>query len=956
MARRSKQTTNQIRGARAACAALAALLASPLLAQVPWRVEAGPEPDAWALPMDRGAAGLWQTLLKLHTRASLLMITAHPDDEDGGMLSYESRGQGARVAMLTLNRGEGGQNVMSDDYWDALGLVRTEELLGAGRYAGINQYFTSVADFGFSKTKEEALAQWGKERVLADVVRVVREVRPLVLTSVFVGGPSDGHGHHQVAGEMTQEVYLAAGDPNAFPDQIKAGLMPWKPLKVYARVPAYAVSDKGLFDYATGKYLPVRFFDYVNQRWIEGPLTTTLEVPEGDYDPLLGASFVQVAREGLGLQKSQNGGGSIPAAGPFDVPYHRFGARVAAADQERSFFDDVDVSLAGIADLAPGAEGAFLKPALKSLNELVEAAMSRFSAADPGRVAPTLAEGLKGTEALIHEVESSGLSEQARYDVLHELGVKRVQFTTALAQSLGLSLEATVAKRQRGPGRGMLGGFGGPAETFEFAIPGQAFDVKVHVANQGAATVEVEGFGLHAPDGERWSIEAEGPGQGELLGKRAREAWFTVKVPEDAASTRPYFTRPDLEQPYYDVLDARDRGLPLAPYPLSAYVDVRYAGASVRLAEVVQVVRRVTGQGTVLDPLLVAPAISVRIDPSAGIVPLGEKQFPLDVDVRSEVEGKARGSVRLKLPEGWTASPASAAFSTEREGEERSLRFTVTPARLEQKPYTLTAVAESGGRSYSSGFVVTGYPGLRPYPLYEPASYRTRGVDVKVAPGLSVAYVTGTGDDVPKSLENLGIKVHFLSAEDLASGDLARYDAILLGIRAYAARPELKAVNARLLDYVKGGGVVVVQYNTSQYDHDYGPYHYSLPNDAEKVVDETAPVSVVDPKSAVLTWPNAIGGHDFDGWVEERGHGFMKTWDARYEAPLETHDPGQDPQQGGLLFARYGHGAYVYAAFALYRQLPEGVPGAYRLLANLISLKKNPRLAAAGGPAPAGGR
>ncbi len=261
---------------------------------------------------NRGAAAVWQSLQKLHTRASIIMITAHPDDEDGAMLAYESRGIGARVTLLTLNRGEGGANVMSPDYWDALGLIRTEELLSAGQYYGVDQYWTRVCDYGFSKTMQEALEKWGKQRVLGDVVRVVRMVRPLVVSSVFVGGPSDGHGNHQVAGLMAKEVYEAAGDPARFPDQIKEGLLPWKPLKYYAHVP---------------------FFGHEATQ-----ISRTVGIPVGEYDPLLGLSYLQTSREGLGYQKSQNGGGSIPRAGQLSSDYHRFGSNVSAGDQETNFF------------------------------------------------------------------------------------------------------------------------------------------------------------------------------------------------------------------------------------------------------------------------------------------------------------------------------------------------------------------------------------------------------------------------------------------------------------------------------------------------------------------------------------------------------------------------------------------------------------------------------------------
>src|SRR3954470_22545088 len=255
------------------------------LAQTPIDTSIQPSTYAQEIPVNRGSAALWQSLKKLHTRASMIMVTAHPDDEDGGMLTRESRGKGTRVALLTLNRGEGGANVMSPDYFDALGLVRTEELLAAGHYYGVDQYWTRVVDYGFSKTKAESISKWTHDRVLYDVVRVVRTVRPLVVTSVFVGGPSDGHGNHQTAGAMAQEVFKAAGDPNVFPDQIKAGLQPWSPIKVYARQP-------------------------FSRRGGDGATAVNVQIPEGTHDPLLGVSYMQLAREGLGYQKSQNGGGS----------------------------------------------------------------------------------------------------------------------------------------------------------------------------------------------------------------------------------------------------------------------------------------------------------------------------------------------------------------------------------------------------------------------------------------------------------------------------------------------------------------------------------------------------------------------------------------------------------------------------------------------------------------------
>jgi len=888
------------------------------------------------IPANEGSTALWQSLVKLRTRASLMMIVAHPDDEDGGMLTYEARGQGAHVAMLTLTRGEGGQNLMSGDFDDGLGLVRTQELLAAGRYMGIDQMWGTLVDFGFSKTKEESFANWGHDRVLYDAVRAVRLYRPLVVTAVFQGGITDGHGQHQVSGEMAQEVFSAAGDPKMFPDQIAAGLMPWNPLKVYARVPFFSVSSKGMYDYATGKYAPARFYNYVTKEWSTESPKVNVTIREGDYSPVLGMTYLQFARMGLGLQKTQNGGMGVPAAGEFDVPYHRYGSRVTSGDQEKSFFDGMDVSLAGIATLAPG-ETSFLKQDLSKIDGLVLQAMATYKIATPDKTAPVLRAGALAMDALIAKVQGSGLTAREKYDLLHELKVKQVQFNDALVQALGLSLRAQVAGRAE---TGPFARFGDGGDTFVTAVPGQTFGVQIRMVNGSNVPVKLKGSELESDAGATYERAGakEGAGERTIVSGLAYEDLFHVKVPMDAKVTRPPFGRPGIEQPYYDVADPAMRNASLPLPALTAWVTVVYDGVEIKLGQVVQTLHRVTGQGTVYEPLVVAPAISVSVSPAAGVVPLTEKTLTVTARVQSNVKGTAAGTVKLELPKGWTASPEQGEFSLAKDGDSMDVPFVVTPGKMTETAYAMTAVASFAGREYREGYKTVGYAGLMPTDLYRPATYRARGVDVKVAPGLKVGYLPGTGDEVQASLENLGVHASTLTMDDVAEGKLSGYDVVVLGVRAYAAHPGLAAVNGQLLKYARNGGVVIVQYNTGQFD--YGPYPYSL-GGAEKVVDETAAVQLLLPEHPLLSWPNKITERDFDGWVEERGHGFMESWDPQYVAPLETHDPGQDPQKGGLLVTKTGKGAYVYVALALYRELPEGVPGAYRLFANLLSLGKD---------------
>jgi len=474
------------------------------------------------------------------------------------------------------------------------------------------------------------------------------------------------------------------------------------------------------------------------------------------------------------------------------------------------------------------------------------------------------------------------------------------------------------------------------------ASPGQKFAVKVHVANQGSVQVKLAAVKVKAASGKSWAATPEGPTGGALASGAVQDVRFSVQVPKSAPLTRPYFTRPNIEQAYYNIRNPKYLNRPLPPYPLSAEAEFSYDGVSFATRQVVQTAQRVTGPGLVLQPLVVGPAVSVWISPRAGIVPLGTKSFTVHATIHSNVKGPAKGTVRLEVPSGWQATPQP--FSMAKDGEDQTLSFKVVPNNLGEKPYTLTADAEYNGHEYKQGYRTVGYPGLRPYFLYRPATYHTTGVNVKVAPGLNVGYIMGAGDDVPESLQNLGIKVHFLTAQDLASGDLSRYDVILLGVRTYAVREDLRTYNSRILNYVKNGGVVVVQYNTPEFDHDYGPYPYSMTRNPEEVTNEKSKVDILKPSNPVFTWPNKITTNDFNGWVEERGSKFMKTWDPRYEALLETHDPGQAPQRGGLLYARYGKGIYIYNAYAFYRELPAGVPGAYRIFANMVSLPKNPNV------------
>jgi LmbE family N-acetylglucosaminyl deacetylase len=926
---------------------LAALLATTVYAQAvatdPLPASA-PRIEATPLPENRGAAALYESLKHLDTTASLMMIVAHPDDEDGGMLTYESRGLGVRTALFTLTRGEGGQNAMSAADDDALGLIRTNELLRADEYYGVGQqYWGSVADYGFSKTIEEALEQWGHDRVLYDAVRAVRMYRPMVVCSVFTGGVTDGHGHHQVAGLLAQEVFNAAGDPKMFPDQIAAGLQPWQPLKVYERVPGFSLSTKGMFDYATGKYAPVRFHDYVNDTDIHGIPETNVTIEEGMRDPLLGQTYMQIARRGLGEQRSQHEGPNVPLPGEASSAYHRYGSRVPVQPVEQSFFDGIDTSLPGLAKLA-GPQGAFLEQPLSRIHEVVAGAILNYSPDHPEKTAPLLADIYRRTARLLDEVKASNLSAEQKASVERELEIKLEQANDALAQALGIEMTALVFPDGGGRRIELYGGPRGgltstPQPTPAQVTPGSDFHVRVHIRAPKIVTVgKVE---LRTPDHEHWTVEREGAPGLDDPHSTSGDVLFHVTAAQDAAPTAPYFSRPSTEQAYYDIAEPEYRNLSFAPYPVAGVVTFNYDGVPVRLAQAVQTMHLELGPGAVYAPLVVTPELSVSLGQPWVILPLstaGGKQHELTVTAQLHATQTAAGTLRLELPQGWQSTPATADFRVHA-GEDAVFSFQVHTAALEAASYPISAIAESGNKRFTVGYETAGYGALIPYNLYRPARTNVRGVDVSVASDRRVGYVMGTGDMLPSAIEQLGMHVDQLADADLLNGDLSQYQTIVLGIRAYAARPALSLANARLLSWVHAGGTLVVMYQGSEFDHGYAPYemHLNTTGIPERVVDERATVALLDPKDPLLSTPNQITEADFDGWAEERGHSFMSSWAPEYAAPTETHDPGQDPQHGGLLHAKFGKGEYIYVAFALHRQTPEGVPGAYRLLANLLS-------------------
>jgi LmbE family N-acetylglucosaminyl deacetylase len=875
--------------------------------------------DTRPLPQDQGAIHLYQLLTKLKTTARFMQVVAHPDDEDGGLLTLEARGKGASVLLFTLNRGEGGQNKFGAESSDELGILRTLELLEADKYYGVEQRFSRVVDFGFSKTADETFNKWhGHDIALGDLVLAIRTFRPDVLTSRFSGTTRDGHGNHQASGILTAEAFRAAADPNRFPEQIKAGLLPWQAKKLYLGNPPRMFSGGNIADE-----------DY------------TVKMDIGEYSPLLGMSYTQFALEGLAHQTSQGTGGIRVPPGHRYTYYKLMDSTTAKpAGHEEGFFAGIDTSLPGLAARLGAEESKvpFLRPALQSLERHVDEATKLFSLQNPGASAPSLLAGRAETEKLIHQVEDSPFSAQSKAELLPALRTKLDQFTEAANESLGIFFEITVDPVGPPPPPSY---FPRMEQTLSVAAPGQTFTVTCKLYNRGNTVLTPQGGAVEAADG--WTIEhvaSQGNPYAPLKPGDVSAMQFKLTVGEEAKYTRPYFTRGNPEtETTYTITNPRDVTQPWPRYPVRGYV--RFATntgeSEAKAIAKVKFVDPALGQSE--RPLAVGPPISVLLTNPVVVVPVGgTAKSQIDVSVRSNVEKPLHATLRLQTPAGWKVQPESTPVDLDHDGDLNNYSFEIAPQNLEEGTYHVTASAEYNGKQYAEGFKVITRPDLDSFYAYRPATQNVQAVDVKLPARLKVGYIMGAGDEIPAVLEGLGMNVSLISPEDLATGDLSRYDTIVVGIRAYDVRTDVREHNRRLLDYVNRGGTLIVQYNQSVgifNEGHYTPYPATLSN--ARVSVEEQPVEILGPDESIFSYPNRIAARDFDGWVQERGLYFMGQWDAQYKPLLSSNDPGEPAQKGGLLLARYGKGLYIYSGYAFFRQLPAGVPGAIRLFVNLLS-------------------
>jgi LmbE family N-acetylglucosaminyl deacetylase len=872
------------------------------------------------ISQDEGTAGLRLELLRLGTTARLMQVVAHPDDEDGGMLTLEARGHGVSTLLMTLTRGEGGQNKIGSNLSDVLGVVRALELLASDQYYGVQERFSRVADFGFSKTAAETFEKWGGHDIaLGDMVRVIRTFRPEVLIARFSGTERDGHGNHQASSILTKEAFRAAADPKRFPEQIAEGLEPWQPKKLYI-----------------GNVCGFRAPTCPDANW-------TVRLNTGENSAALGMSYIQFAVEGLRHQKSQ--GAANWSVEPGDhFTFYKLADSVLPSTldkdgHEKSFFDGIDTTLPGLA-VRLGADEKKLPRLRIELTEIarhIAAATEAAKGNDASSAATPLMKALAGLDRVEDEIGDSSLSAATKIDLLTTIAAKQQQAETALNLALGVDLTANVSSDNKPDGH-----VAKEADALTKVSPGQEFLVTVMMHNGSKLPLVINRIKLEVPAG--WNtISGKTKPETVTPGEDLR-ANFRLRVPNDTPYTRPYWHRDNPETESLNHIDNETYAtLPFPPPALTARVEYSVAAAGARTKNgitsvVVTPFVDDSGKETA-RPLAIVPAFSVMLEPGTQVISTHNgSTTTVTVGVTSNRPYSAHGELHLELPQGWRSQPAQSAVDFTHRGEKKDFPFEVFPAGLQEGRDTVRAVLDSDGEKYDDGDTLVTREDLGSFYYYQPARQRVSIVDVRVPHDLKVGYIMGAGDDIPTVLKQVGMNVTMIPAEDLASQDLSQYGTIVLGIRAYDTQKDVADDNKKLLDFVSAGGTLLVQYNTGVADFNAGKFTpYPAELSRARVSVEEAPVDILAPDDSVFHYPNTITPHDFDGWVQERGLYFMNKWDDHFKPLLACHDPGEGPQKGGLLRTQYGKGTYIYTGYAFFRQLPAGVPGAVRLYVNLLS-------------------
>ena len=782
---------------------------------------------------------------KLNTLGNVLYLAAHPDDENTRFISYCANEKKMHTGYLSLTRGDGGQNLIGTEIREELGILRTQELLSARSVDGGEQFFTRANDFGYSKNPRETLQIWDKDKILSDVVWVMRKFRPDIVVCRFPPNSKGGHGHHTTSAILAMEAYEIAGDSKMYPEQLQY-VQPWQPKRVVVN---------------TGRW----WNDNISED-DEGVVAEDI----GGYNNLLGESYLEMAAKSRTMHKSQ-GFGSTGKRGEY-VEYFEHLKGVAA---EKSLFEGIDFSWNRIQSSS--------KLQLK-LNELI----NQFDHDNPASSVRTLLE----LRSMISKLNDDFWKEK-----------KMNQIDEVLRQCLGLFAEVSTLSSSKTKG-----------DTCSFNI---------EIINRSTEGVKFKNFKILETDYSK-NYNEELPFNQVI---NIKNKWVISKTTK-------------ISQPYWlvnpsnlggsvvndQLLIGQPESLPSAHFKLTFEVD----GVMISYLRPLIFKWNDPVKGEQKKNWVVTPKVTANLDQDVKIFTPLKKQ-KVTINLRSHSKNQS-GSIELKTPRGWNVT-GSNSFQFKLADEEQKIIFEVTP---ESDAETGFAEVHINGR-LAKGFQPIAYDHISSQLWFPDAKLKLVSLDLNI-PYKKIGYLMGAGDKVGDALLNLGYELDFLDPEKIDEFTLLSYDVILTGVRFFNVNEKASQLTPTLLRFVKQGGNLIVQYNTSYRLKTKSFFPYPLKISRDRVTQEDAPVTFLKPDHVVLNKPNKMTKSDFDDWVQERGLYFPDGWSKEYQAILSWSDSGEQPKKGGLLIAPYGRGNYVYTGISFFRELPAGVSGAYKLLVNLISL------------------
>lgn len=806
-------------------------------------------------PKKMNSAQIYRAIEKLNFFGTVLYLGAHPDDENTQMISYFSNYRNANTAYLSMTRGDGGQNLIGPQLQELLGVIRTQELLGARRIDGGRQFFTRANDFGYSKHPEETFSLWNKDSILKDVVTVIRNFKPDIIIDRFDHRtPGTTHGQHTASAILSYDAFNAAADP-AFKSFTDA--KSWQPRRLFFNTSWWFYGSQESFEKADK--------------------TKMLSFDMGNYYPDLGLSNNEIAALSRSQHKSQ-GFGSTGRRGS-NVEYLEL-IKGDLPKNRTNIFEGIDTSWTRVKDG-------------KAIGELLSKAQTDFNFEDPAASIPQL---LKAYRLI---------------DKLHDdywRTIKLKQIKDIIAACSGLYLEA-VADSQ-------------------LATPGSEHKITIEAINRSSVPMNLDSIQISGNNTEIF--------QDELSNNIDFAKPVGIKIPPDARFTSPYWLTQKGSIGRYQVSDTELVGLPETPKAIQARFDIQIENTQIPFYKNVIYKYNDPVKGEVYQPFEIVPKVTVSVPDKVIIFSEGRsKQIPVTISILTDT---LSGSVTLCHPDGWKVSPEKTDFRFAGENKNVTTLFTVTPPDT-QSEGVISPLVTAEGKAYTLEMTRIDYDHIPRQTVLIPSQSKVVRMNIQTV-GKQIAYIPGAGDKVPESLRQIGYRVTELPDEDIKAEKLKNFDAVILGIRTYNINDNARYWQKELHDYVKNGGTVIVQYNTDRGLKVDGVAPYPLTLSKDRVVEEDAKVTMIDPGNALLNYPNKITEADFKGWIQERGLYFPDQWDKAFVPVFSMHDTGEKPLFGSLLVARYGKGHFIYTGLSFFRELPAGVPGAYKLFANMIAVGK----------------